>query len=121
MLYLRYKAWITLSMGLLALTGAASIYLLKKRGSAISAPLLLLTLYIIGAAWIFNNIDTAHHGIVAKDGTLMMENPSAGGKLMGTLKAGNKLEIIGATDIWFLVRIGEQEGYVRQSNLWMLQ
>jgi len=56
-------------------------------------------------------------GIVNKKNALVMSAPSAGAKLIAQIDEGNRLKILGKNDIWYKVKWQNQDAYIRESSL----
>lgn len=55
--------------------------------------------------------------IIAKDNTYVMSGPSAGASVVMIARDGHRVSVIGKQDVWVKVKLGESEGYIRNSNL----
>lgn len=55
--------------------------------------------------------------IIAKDNTYVMSGPSAGASVIMIARDGHRVSILGRTDVWTKVKLGESEGYIRNSSL----
>jgi tetratricopeptide (TPR) repeat protein len=55
--------------------------------------------------------------IIAKDNTYVMSGPSAGASVIMIARDGHRVSVIGKQDVWVKVKLGESEGYIRNSNL----
>lgn len=55
--------------------------------------------------------------IIAKDNTYLMSGPSAGASVLGIVRDGHRVDVLGTKDVWTKVKLGESEGYVRSANL----
>jgi len=60
-------------------------------------------------------------GIVAHGQTFMMAGPSPGADVLEILGEGNRLEIVGHTDVWTKVRWNGETGFIRRNNLLAVQ
>ncbi len=66
------------------------------------------------------NIPLPRYAIVADNGTPVMRGPSAGADVLGIIDSGNRLKVVGSTDIWLKVSNQKQTGYIRSGNLLIL-
>jgi Bacterial SH3 domain len=55
--------------------------------------------------------------IIAKDNTYVMSGPSAGASVVMIARDGHRVSVIGKQDVWVKIKLGESEGYIRNSNL----
>lgn len=66
------------------------------------------------------NIPLPRYAIVAENSTPLMRGPSAGADVLGLIDSGNRLKVVGGTDIWVKVSHQKQTGYIRSGNLLIL-
>jgi uncharacterized protein YgiM (DUF1202 family) len=55
--------------------------------------------------------------IVMKDKSLLMDNPSAGAKVIGTIAKGTRIMILEETDIWLKIKLNDKDAYIRKVNI----
>jgi hypothetical protein len=66
--------------------------------------------------------DTLHaQAIVAKANTYFMESPSAGASVLNILRDGHRVEVMGKTDVWVKVKLGNKEGFIKENNLLLVK
>ena len=46
-----------------------------------------------------------------------MDGPSAGASVISVVNEGHRVEVVGKTDVWYKVRWGEDEVFVRDHSL----
>jgi hypothetical protein len=118
-LYFKHQYWLVPCLILLGGLGLGLLYLLRRRGSGTIKPVMILLLYFALCAGLLNTMVRTPAGIVARDGALVMEAPSAGATMVTELKAGHKLQIVGEQDIWVKVMWQGKPAYVRKGNVMM--
>ncbi len=59
-------------------------------------------------------------GIFIAEKGYLVEGPSAGSEILFEVNPGDKLEILGTQDSWTKVIYKEQEGFIRNSQVWPL-
>ena len=64
---------------------------------------------------------TTSKGIIADNNTLFMNAPSAGASLIERLEQGHRIEILGKDDIWYKINWDNKEGYIRDSNILLVE
>ncbi len=75
---------------------------------------LLLMFYVVNYG---ENYINPPKNICIKDVALIMSDPSAGAKSIGTLPKGTRVSVIDKQDIWLKIKWGEHHGFVRKSAL----
>ncbi|WP_367127655.1 hypothetical protein [Mongoliibacter sp.] len=78
----------------------------------------LPSIILIIMAFIANNfLDAQKTGIITGSPTLIMDKPTAGGKLINVVDPGHRVVIKSSKDIWYEVKWGEKRGYVKKENI----
>ncbi len=101
--------------------GVGLLLWLKSRKSNLVFPAISLAVFIVFFASAINFGFPLSHGIIYKNQTFLMESPSAGSKLVATVKSGHRVEVLEKQDIWQKVRWNNEEVYVRSMNLMLIQ
>ncbi|MGF1534189.1 MAG: hypothetical protein ACFCUI_10835 [Bernardetiaceae bacterium] len=74
----------------------------------------LLLLLLLTTLW-YNYSPSTDTAILYGDQQIyLMDSPSAGGQVLGTLTQGNRLPLQGKTDIWWEVNLEDRTAYVRE-------
>jgi tetratricopeptide (TPR) repeat protein len=78
----------------------------------------LPSIILIIMAFIANNfLDAQKTGIITGSPTLIMDKPTAGGKLINVVDPGHRVVIKSSKDIWYEVKWGEKRAYVKKENI----
>lgn len=80
----------------------------------------VLVVYIIFLLGLINIPKLLSERIVRVEKAYVRQEPSAGSQVVKTVKQGNKITIIGTTDIWCRVLYQGRFHYVKKSDLWTL-
>lgn len=116
--YLTHRELITYSLlGLAVLILAvALVQRLKFRNRPIGE---FVALSIITVLFVLHVSQQAmwKKAIISKSNTYLMNGPSAGASVLSIVRDGHRVEVLGTTDVWTRIKLGESEGYVRTSNL----
>ena len=75
---------------------------------------LVIIFYLINFAENYINPEKA---IVMKDKAILMNDASAGAKVIGTLNRGRRITILEEKDIWAMTNLNDKNVYVRKCNL----
>lgn len=116
--YLTHRALITyvlLGISILAMAIALTQRLVRK-----SKPIgIFITLCIVAFLFMVHlGQETMwEKAIIAKNNTYVMNGPSAGASVLTIARDGHRVEVLGKTDVWTKVKLGDSEGYVRSSSL----
>ena len=124
-LYQKYQIVFTLVFLSVFLVGLANLVWRWWQGKDILYRVIVFNVLTIAYLWLFNYGMRYQKGIVRTDRVLLMNAPSAGGKLLTTTDKGNCMEILGENDIWYKVKFMHREewteGYVRKNNLYLIE
>lgn len=120
-IYHEYHDQIAIGGTALIVFGVGLLLWLKKRKSNLAFPAVALTIFIVFFASAINFGFPLAHGIIYKNQTFLMDSPSAGSKLIATVKSGHRVEVLEKQDIWQKVLWNEEEVYVRSMNLLLIQ
>jgi hypothetical protein len=116
-----YKTQITFLFVLLVSTLVIWIFYSKfRRGTTRRSPA-LLTISILLIFFLIDIISSLNETAIVSKNTFLMTGPSSGADVLEVMKAGNRITVIDEEDIWLKVRIGEEQGFVRRSNIQLLQ
>ncbi|UZR94775.1 SH3 domain-containing protein [Chondrinema litorale] len=91
-----------------------------KRKEAL-VPAIILSAFVAIFFFLGNFFMTTSKGIIADNNTLFMNAPSAGSSLIEKLEKGHRIEILGKDDIWYKISWNNKEGYIRDSNLLLVE
>jgi uncharacterized protein YgiM (DUF1202 family) len=120
-IYHEYHDLIAIGGTALIVFGVGLLLWLKQRKSNLAFPAVALAIFIVGFASVINFGFPLAHGIIYKNQTFLMDSPSAGSKLVATVKSGHRVEILEKKDIWQKVRWNDEEVYVRSMNLMLIE
>ncbi|WP_342747908.1 hypothetical protein [Mongoliibacter ruber] len=94
------------------------ILLLFYNKQAVKAKYYLPTIFLMTLVFVANNFfDAQKTGIITGSPTLVMDKPTAGGKLINVVDPGHRVVIKSSKDIWYEVRWGENKAYVKKENI----
>jgi hypothetical protein len=96
-------------------------YTLKKRGKEVLFPSIALTVGLGVLFYLYNYGYDWKRGIVKQEKILLMDAPSAAAKVVSSIGKGHSVQIRRQDDIWYWVRFGEKEGYVRSANVFVIE
>nr|WP_238542182.1 hypothetical protein [Cecembia lonarensis] len=78
----------------------------------------LPTLLFLILAFISNNfLSEPNTAIVTGTPTLIMDQPTAGGKLLDVVDPGHRVVVKSSKDIWYEVKWGERKAYVKKEHV----
>ena len=92
----------------------------QKRSESL-VPGLILAAFVGIFFFLGNFFMTTSKGIIADNNTLFMNAPSAGASLIERLEQGHRIEILGKDDIWYKINWDNKEGYIRDSNILLVE
>lgn len=115
------KVAVLTTLGAIGLLGLALLFWLQQRKYDLIGPAIVLGLYGLFVVWAANVETNPQQGVIMSNSTFLMEAPSAGAGLRSTLNAGHRLTIVGQSDIWYEVVWQGEKGFVRNSNLKIIQ
>ena len=84
-----------------------------------SSPLFFI-LFLVIIFYLINfgeNYINPEKAIVMKDKAILMNDASAGAKVIGTLNRGRRITILEEKDIWAMTNLNDKNVYVRKCNL----
>lgn len=76
--------------------------------------------FLILAFFANNFLSEPNTGIVTGSPTLVMDKPTAAGKLLNVAYPGHRVIIKSSKDIWYEVTWGNQKGYIKKENITQL-
>jgi hypothetical protein len=119
--YRQYGVYLLLVMLLLGAYVFSVLLIKSMRQEATSARLKTLILIYFVALLIFINLPEGYEaGITNNDRVFLRTEPSAAAPVEVTLGRGNKVNILGSTDIWWRVFWNNKLYYVRKDTLWLI-
>jgi hypothetical protein len=78
----------------------------------------LPTAVLIVLVFVVNNfLSEPKTGIVTGSPTLIMDQPTAGGKLIEVVEPGHRVVIKSTKDVWYEVSWGEKVAFVKKDNI----
>lgn len=92
----------------------------KKHYIPLSQKIFLLV-YLIGVSILLNLPDRYHQAIVNTDSVILRDAPSSGAHAIETIDKGNRLSVLGTTDIWHRVVWHGKLMYVKESDVWLVE
>jgi hypothetical protein len=73
---------------------------------------------LIVLVFVINNfLSEPKTGIVTGSPTLIMDQPTAGGKLIQIVEPGHRVIIKSTKDVWYEVNWGEKAAFVKKDNI----
>lgn len=64
-----------------------------------------------------NFLNPPKTGIITGSPTLVMDKPTAGGKLINVVEPGHRVIVKSSKDIWYEVKWGSQDAYIRKESI----
>ena len=87
----------------------------KKQKALSSAMALGL---VVGFIFYLNNLgEIPTSAITHSHDTYIMAEPSSGSKLIGVIGKGHKVTIYGQKDVWYKIKWGDQDAFIRETDL----
>lgn len=78
----------------------------------------LPTIFLLVLVFVANNfLSGPKTGIVTGSPTLVMDKPTAGGKLIKVVDPGHRVVIKSSKDIWYEVKWGDRKAYVKKESV----
>jgi hypothetical protein len=114
-----YENIALLMMGLCLLICISIIYSRYKKEAISSSRKFIVSLIFIICLVFVNYFTEIKFGIVHTDNSLVMDAPSAGGKLLGYKQKGERLRINSEEDIWAEISNSDTSKYIRKSKLYI--
>lgn len=119
--YRQYGVYLLLVMLLLGAYVFSVLLIKSMRRESTSARLKTLILVYFVALLIFINLPEGYDaGITNASHVFLRAEPSAAAPVEVTLGRGNKVNILGSTDIWWRVFWNNKLYYVRKETLWLI-
>ncbi|RYF75096.1 MAG: SH3 domain-containing protein, partial [Cytophagaceae bacterium] len=119
--YRQYGVYLLLVMMLLGIYVFSVLLIKSMRHEPTSTQLKTLILVYFVALLIFINLPEGYDaGITNANQVFLRTEPSAAAPVVATLGRGNKMNILGSTDIWWRVFWNNKLYYVRKDTLWII-
>jgi tetratricopeptide (TPR) repeat protein len=119
--YRQYGVYLLLVMLLLGAYVFSVLLIKSMRRESTSARLKTLILVYFVALLIFINLPEGYDaGITNTNYVFLRTEPSAAAPVEVTLGRGNKVNILGSTDVWWRVFWNNKLYYVRKDTLWLI-
>lgn len=94
------------------------ILLIRFRNKADSTKYYLPSVLFLILAFMSNNfLNGPKTGIVTGTPTLIMDQPTAGGKLLDIVDPGHRIVVKSSKDIWYEVKWGNQTAYIKKEHI----
>ncbi|MBW3470520.1 hypothetical protein EGN73_22325 [Arthrospiribacter ruber] len=94
------------------------ILLLVYNKNVIRPKYYLPTIFLLVLVFVANNfLSGPKTGIVTGSPTLVMDKPTAGGKLIKVVDPGHRVVIKSSKDIWYEVKWGDRKAYVKKESV----
>ncbi len=109
---------------LLGLAGYITLILFVKRirhQYILPRHKLIFLLYLLGVVILVNLPENYTVAIVRSPEALLRADPSAGAPVSDAVGRGNRLSVLGTSDIWLWVVWNNQFSYVRQTDVWLVE
>jgi len=113
-LLLDYKTIITGSAALLMVVFLIMVFVFPKKRTVFYYPALLFLVVTFASNNLLNKPDT---GIITGGPVLIMDSPSAAGNLVRRVEAGHRVTISSSKDMWYQVKWGNKDAYIRKSDI----
>ena len=119
--YRQYGVYLLLVLLLLGIYVFSVLLIKSTRREYTSRQLKALILTYLFMMLVFINLPEGYDaGITNRAQVYLRTNPSAAAPVAVTLGRGNKVTILGSTDIWWRVFWNNQLYYVRKNSLWLI-
>lgn len=104
----------------IAIAVACILYIKYRRGIVLKVAA-IFTLSLLIVFFSINFFINYYSPALVTNNTYLMSGPSAGADVLGAMKAGNKITVLGDEDIWMKIAVDGQEGYIRKTNIHLLR
>ena len=115
--YHDYREYISIALAALAVFLLSLLFFWRKRGKRAIAAGSALFIIIVALGVHINIGERVKTGIIGEPHTFLMDGPSAGASVISVVNEGHRVEVVGKTDVWYKVRWGENEVFVRDHSL----
>ena len=118
LLYDQYKNLITLTLFSVAVFLVTFCAIQRLRFH--TKPYTAWSILVVLSALLFVHLYASNRhaqAIIMNNNTYLMDAPSAGASVIGIVRDGHRVQILGKKDVWLRVSWGESEAYVKESNL----
>lgn len=61
--------------------------------------------------------DRYSQAIIVNNNSYLMDGPSAGASVVGVVRDGHRVQVLGKEDVWLKISWGDSEAYIKESNL----
>jgi tetratricopeptide (TPR) repeat protein len=110
------QAEITSVLSLLLVISLILVLVYRKKAN--HPKYLIPSFVLIFLVFISNNfLKGPERGIIMKNPTLIMDQPTAAGNLIRTVNVGHRVTIKSKKDIWYEIEWNNQKAYIKQENL----
>lgn len=121
-LYLEYYLWVI--SALLAFAFYLVWVFWQKKKQQQRVPLAYQALffsYLVVLFVLTNTFSWLRFGIVKSPDAILRAGPSAGSEALGPIRQGQKVNIVGARDIWYHIETEQQFAYIKKTDLWLIK
>lgn len=121
--FFKQNSFLVISI-LLALSAAVFIYFLgvRKSKKSISKRLgLVYCFFVLLFLLAINFSERYRPGIIQKNNVFLRKEASFASEVIQTIQAGNKVNVIGKTDIWYQILFNREIAYVKESDIWVVK
>jgi len=109
-----YKTEITASFALLLVLSLIMVFVLPQKRSVFYIPALIFMVL----AFISNNfIEKPETAIITGTTVLIMDQPSAAGKLVKRVQAGHRITIASSQDMWYQIEWNKRKAFIRKTDV----
>lgn len=92
------------------------IFIRKRQQESVIIPSVFVALLMGFYFWLFNFGFNKNNAIISNK-AYVVASPSAGAKRMYQLNKGDRVEVTSKNDIWYKIKSGDNEVYIREGNL----
>jgi hypothetical protein len=122
LLYERYFIYVTIALFLFLAYSFYVLIMKKLKGESTSLGNKLSFLFLVFAVLSFINLGLFYkQGIVNKENIIVRSAPSAGAEVIGHLKEGSRVNIIGEKDIWLRLILNGKIQFAKKSDFWIIE
>jgi tetratricopeptide (TPR) repeat protein len=116
-LYQDYREYISMALAAIALFLLSLLFVWRNRGKrAIAAGSALFIIIVLLGVHV-NVGERIKTGIIGQPQTFLMDGPSPGASVISVINEGHRVEVVGKVDVWYKVRWGEDEVFIRDHSL----
>ena len=120
--YKQYSGFLVALLMILAIYIFVILFIKKYKSNYIPInQKVFLIIYLFGVGLLLNLPDKYHQGIINHDGVLLRLEPSSAAPIEVRVDKGNRLNVLGGSDIWRRVIWNDKFLYLKESDIWLVE